>query len=73
VEVRIDRHVVAEALRRGEKGVKLDLFDRALFRGTSLATADRFEHLLVGERVEPFGDPRLLLQKGEVRSIIDDL
>ena len=38
-----------------------------------LASADGLEHLVVAECPEPLGDPRLLLQQGKVRGVVDDL
>ena len=73
VKVRIDRHVVAKALGRGEQRVELDLLHRPLAPLARSCVADGREHLLVAEGREPLRDPRLPLQEGEVARVVDDL
>ena len=50
VKVRIDGHVVAEALGRREQRVELDLLDGFLFSLAALCCADGLENLIVRER-----------------------
>ena len=73
VEVRIDGHIVAIALGRGEQRLELDLFDRFFLGGAAPGLADGLEDFGVGEERELLGDPGLPLQQGEIVRPLDDL
>ena len=74
VEIRIDRHVVAESFRRRQDRLELDLLYGTLAPcAAPLRVADHREDLVVVERRERGGHFRLALDEGEAGGIVDDL
>jgi len=70
VEVRVDRHVVAEPLRHGDHGLDLDAFDGAVTNGTLLATPNRVQHVVVVEPDQSLGDMGQLLEDREFGQVV---
>src|SRR5262249_39768339 len=73
VKVRIDRHVVSEALRCGEERLELDLLHRLLGYAPALRVTNRGQYLVVCKERELLSDFRFLLQKGQIARCVDDL
>jgi len=73
VEILVDGYIISKPLRRGQQGVKLNLLDRALARGTAPALTDCGKELLVAMKRQPIGQPWLSLEEGEISCDLDNL
>src|SRR6516162_7662475 len=73
MKVGVDRHIVAEPLRRRKQGGEFNLFDRLVLYFSRLAFTNGSENLIFAEGSKRIHDLWLFLEKCQVCAVVDDL